>query len=257
MSDNGRFVGFENIGLSYSHKGERLTVIKNLSMELKQGEFSALIGPSGCGKSTLFNALAGLVPLDAGSIFLEGRQVAHLRGRISYMQQKDLLLPWRDVLGNAVLGMETGGVPKKEAQKQARELLGEFGLDGFEKSYPRELSGGMRQRVALVRTMLCQKDVWLLDEPFGALDAITRRDMHMWLLKVWEKVRATVILVTHDVDEALMLADRIHVLSPRPASISMTETLDMPRPRRITRPEISEIKERLLTALENGQGGGT
>lgn len=224
-------------------------VLDGLDLEAAAGEFVALIGPSGCGKSTIFNLLAGLIQADAGSLLLEGRAVPHLRGRLAYMQQKDLLLPWRRTLDNAILGLETQGVPKAEARRRARGLLDVFGLSGFEDRWPDELSGGMRQRVALMRTMLCQKEILLLDEPFGALDAMTRAQMQEWLLKVWARFRPTVLLVTHDVEEALVLADRIYVLTSRPARVKEVVRVTDPRPRAMTRPDLVRRKADLLRLL--------
>jgi ABC-type nitrate/sulfonate/bicarbonate transport system ATPase subunit len=227
-----------------------LSVLGNISLELSHGEIAAIIGPSGCGKSTFFNVLAGLVFPDQGQIALEGKPVSHLRGQVAYMQQKDLLLPWRNTLDNAILGMEIQGKDKDTARQRARDLLKTFGLEGFEAHYPQELSGGMRQRVALMRTILCQKDILLLDEPFGALDAITRRTMQSWFLQVWSRFGHSVLLITHDVEEALLLADRVYVLTPRPASTREPIPVPFQRPRRITQPDMVELKESLLGLLE-------
>lgn len=235
---------------SFSRGKDKLQVLNNISLNAGEGEFIAIIGPSGCGKSTLFNILAGLISAEEGDIVLEGRGVPHLRGRMAYMQQKDLLLPWRNTLDNTILGMEIKGGHKGLARQQARKLLKVFGLEGFEDRYPRELSGGMRQRVALMRTVLCNQDILLLDEPFGALDAITRGTMQKWLLKVWDQFGPSVLLVTHDVEEALVLADRIYVMSSRPASIKGSVPVDLGRPRRITQPDLVKRKEYLLDLLE-------
>ncbi len=169
---------------------------------------------------------------------------------MAYMQQKDLLLPWRNTLDNAILGMEIRGERKPLARQQARELLKTFGLEGFEDRYPQELSGGMRQRVALMRTILCKKDILLLDEPFGALDAMTRTIMQKWLLKVWGEFGPSVLLVTHDVEEALLLADRIYVMTSRPASFKGSLQVELERPRRVTHPDMVNHKEYLLELLE-------
>ena len=241
----------EGLSKTFSRDRDNLEVLKSISLSTGVGEFIAIIGPSGCGKSTFFNILAGLLSADDGNIFLKGVEVSHLRGRMAYMQQKDLLLPWRKTLDNAILGMEIQGSAKQLARQEARELLRTFGLEGFEDRYPRELSGGMRQRVALMRTILCKKDILLLDEPFGALDAITRRTMQKWLLCIWDQFRPSVLLVTHDVEEALLLADRIYVMSPRPASIKNSLKVELDRPRKITQPEIIKNKEYLLELLED------
>jgi ABC-type nitrate/sulfonate/bicarbonate transport system ATPase subunit len=240
----------DGISKAFFRGRDELRVLKGISLNAGEGEIIAIIGPSGCGKSTLFNILAGLISADAGDIFLEDQKVPHLRGRMAYMQQKDLLLPWRNTLDNAILGMEIQGRQKQLARHQARTLLRLFGLEGFEDRYPQELSGGMRQRVALMRTILCKKDILLLDEPFGALDAITRSIMQRWLLKVWDQFGPSVLLVTHDVDEALLLADRIYVMSSRPAAIKGSLQVNQGRPRRITEPEMVSRKEYLLELLE-------
>ena len=241
----------DGLSKTFSRDRDNLEVLKSISLRTGVGEFIAIIGPSGCGKSTFFNILAGVLSADDGNIFLNGVEVPHLRGRMAYMQQKDLLLPWRKTLDNAILGMEIQGGAKQLARQEARELLRTFGLEGFEDRYPRELSGGMRQRVALMRTILCKKDILLLDEPFGALDAITRRTMQKWLLWIRDQFRPSVLLVTHDVEEALLLADRIYVMSPRPASIKNSLAVELDRPRKITQPEIIENKEYLLELLED------
>jgi ABC-type nitrate/sulfonate/bicarbonate transport system ATPase subunit len=239
-------------GLSraFSNGKDKLQVLQSVSLDACEGEFIAIIGPSGCGKSTFFNILAGLISPDEGNIMLDGKKVPHLRGRMAYMQQKDLLLPWRNTLDNAILGMEIQGGHKRSAREQARELLKIFGLEGFEEHYPQELSGGMRQRVALMRTILCKKDILLLDEPFGALDAMTRGIMQRWLLKVWGQFGPSVLLVTHDVEEALILADRIYVMTSRPGSIKGSLQVPLERPRRITQADMVDCKKYLLELLE-------
>jgi ABC-type nitrate/sulfonate/bicarbonate transport system ATPase subunit len=227
--------------------------LSRVNLTVGRGQLAAVIGPSGCGKSTLFNALAGLTPI-AGDIVLEGKRVPHLRGRAAYMQQKDLLLPWRSALDNAVLGLEIQGLERAAARRRAADMLAEFGLADFIHRYPAELSGGMRQRVALVRTILCGRDIWLLDEPFAALDAITRRHMQHWLAAAWAGSQAAVILVTHDVEEALLLADRIYVMSARPGSILEGLSVNRPRPRLAVDPELAGLKVRLLELLDSAVG---
>jgi ABC-type nitrate/sulfonate/bicarbonate transport system ATPase subunit len=172
---------------------------------------------------------------------------------VSYMPQKDYLLPWRTVLDNVILAREVAGVNRNEAKSEARELMPLFGLSGFEKCFPSELSGGMRQRAALMRTALARRPVWLLDEPFGALDAITRSKMQQWLLEVWNRFRQTVFFVTHDIDEALFLSDRVYVLTPRPSRVSLYLEVDLPRPRRaeiLTEPSFLQLKKRVMDVLE-------
>lgn len=241
----------DGLSKAFYRDRDRLRVLQRIGLDAGEGEFIAIIGPSGCGKSTFFNILAGLISPDEGFILLENQKVPHLRGRMAYMQQNDLLLPWRNTLDNAILGMEVQGRHKKLARQQARELLRIFGLEGFEDRYPQELSGGMRQRVALMRTILCKKDILLLDEPFGALDAMTRSIMQGWLLKIWDQFGPSVLLVTHDVDEALLLADRIYVMTSRPASIKGKLQMELGRPRKITAPEMVSCKEYLLDLLDD------
>ena len=232
-----------------NENGHPLRVLDRLTLSVDRGEFIALLGPSGCGKTTLLNVLAGLISADAGSIVLEGREVPDCRGHVAYMQQKDLLLPWRTALANAALGLEVQGVPRRKRWARARELMARFGLAGFEQHYPHQLSGGMRQRVALIRTLLLEKPLWLLDEPFGALDAFTRTQLHDYLLKAWAEQRPTVLFVTHDVEEALVLADRVVVLTPRPARVLCELRVELPRPRDPTSPEFTALKREALAAL--------
>jgi ABC-type nitrate/sulfonate/bicarbonate transport system ATPase subunit len=204
------------------------------------------VGPSGCGKSTLLRVLAGLLAPTSGS--------ASVAGATGWLPQRDALLPWRRVLGNAVLGAELAGVPAGEAEVQARALLDRFGLGGLERAWPSQLSGGMRQRLAVLRTFLSGAPVLLLDEPFGALDALTRRQMQGWLEGVWlaESPRRTVVLVTHDVEEALLLADRVVVLDGRPAGVVLDLDVDLPRPRpsgSLADPTFVAARARVLAAL--------
>jgi ABC-type nitrate/sulfonate/bicarbonate transport system ATPase subunit len=191
----------------------------------------ALVGPSGCGKSTLFNLVAGLELPSAGEVMVDGVSVAGRPGAAAYMPQKDLLLPWLPVLDNTALPLELAGTPRPAARLEAGGHFARFGLGGFERHWPWQLSGGMRQRAALLRTYLVARDLLLLDEPFGALDAMTRDRMQEWLLDVWTESRRTVLFVTHDVEEALFLADRVCVMSPRPGQIVAEVQSPFPRPR--------------------------
>ena len=231
-----------------------VTALDGLELEVADGEFVSVIGPSGCGKSTLFNLLAGLEEPSAGTIWLDGerRDAGGLLGRVGYMPQRDLLMPWRTILDNTIIGLEVAGVGRAEARRQALELFGAFGLSGFERRRPGELSGGMRQRAALLRTFLAGREVVLLDEPFGALDSLTRAGMQQWLLQVWEEHRKTILLITHDVDEALFLSDRVYVLTPRPGRVELAMEVDLPRPRPyqlITTEPFTERKQVLLEHL--------
>ncbi len=209
----------------------QLEVLRNVSLHVGEREFVTLLGPSGCGKSTLCNIVAGLIRPDRGQVLLEGAPAVARRGLVAYMQQKDLLLPWRRVIDNAILGLEVQGVPRGEAREEARDLLRRFGLERFEWYYPALLSGGMRQRVALVRTLLCRKDVIVLDEPFGALDAMTRAAMRGYLLRLLEEFGRTILFITHDIEEAVLLSDRIYVMTARPGRIRAEIHVPLSRPR--------------------------
>ncbi|SFG24977.1 ABC-type nitrate/sulfonate/bicarbonate transport system, ATPase component [Desulfotomaculum arcticum] len=242
----------EDVGKSYELDGKRLVVLDGVSAQIGQGEFVSLIGPSGCGKSTLFNIICGLAEPDRGKVLFNGREGVGAGEVVSYMPQKDLLLPWRSLLDNVILAREVDGVSRKEARREARELMSLFGLAGFENSYPSELSGGMRQRAALMRTVLARRPVLLLDEPFGALDAITRTRMQLWLLEIWANFRQAIFFVTHDIDEALLLSGRVYVLTPRPARVALHLKVDLPGPRSaeiITTPRFLELKKTIMEAL--------
>lgn len=226
-----------------------------VTLSVTPGKFVSLIGPSGCGKSTLFNIIAGLLQPTGGKVFIDGAEATGTIGRVGYMLQKDLLLPWRTVLDNVILGMEIQGVRLGEARERAHPLLRRYGLGGFEHHYPAALSGGMRQRAALLRTLLFDTDVILLDEPFGALDAQTKLYMQEWLLGLWADFGKTVVFVTHDVEEAIYLSDEMHVMATRPGRIVETIAVPIPRPRRrhaTLDPDFIAIKERCLELLAVG-----
>ena len=226
-----------------------------VTLAIAQGRFISLIGPSGCGKSTLFNVIAGLLEPSGGRVVIDGVDSTGTIGRVGYMLQKDLLLPWRTVLDNVILGMEIQGVPLREARERALPLLQRYGLSGFEYLYPNALSGGMRQRAALLRTLLFDTDVILLDEPFGALDAQTKLRMQEWLLGLWADFGKTVVFVTHDVEEAIYLSDDVHVMATRPGRIVETIPVSIPRPRprsATLTPEFLALKERCLALLAAG-----
>ena len=243
----------QSVHKSYVIDGRRQEVLSGVDLTVNEGEFVSIIGPSGCGKSTLLNIIAGLDQPDSGLVELSGNAGAKL-GQTGYMQQKDLLLPWRSVLDNTILGLELRGVPRKQAREQAMEFTEAFGLKGFEHQYPYALSGGMRQRASFLRTMLMGQDVVLLDEPFGALDALTRVQMQEWLLPLWESLNKTIVLITHDVDEALLLSDRVYLLSARPGRATLVLDVELPRPRNyymVTSPEFSALKARLMEPLRS------
>jgi NitT/TauT family transport system ATP-binding protein len=231
-----------------------VVALDGVSLAVAPGEVLAVVGPSGCGKSTLLELIAGLQSPDGGRIAVGGAAGAPERLRAcAYMPQRDGLLPWRDAIGNAALALECQGAGRADARRRAAPLFERFGLAGFERAAPGELSGGMRQRVAFVRTLLAGRPVLLLDEPFGALDSLTRGQMQEWLARALAAEPRTVVLVTHDVDEALLLADRVAVMSPRPGRIVTELRVEMPRPRprreTITTPAFAALKERALEAL--------
>ena len=228
------------------------TALAGLDLAIEAGTFVSLIGPSGCGKSTIFNAVAGLLAPSDGTVAIDGEDATGTIGRVGYMLQKDLLLPWRTVLDNIILGLEVRGASVKEARAYALPYLQRYGLGGFEHAYPAALSGGMRQRAALLRTLLFDSDIVLLDEPFGALDAQTRGRMQEWLLQLWQDFGKTVIFVTHDVDEAVYLSDVIHVMAARPGRLIATLDVPLPRPRPRSlalTAGFAAVKERCLALL--------
>ena len=234
------------------HSFEGTPALASTSLELREGEFVSLVGPSGCGKSTLFNIISGLIRPTEGRVLLDGRDVTGSTGHVGYMLQKDLLLPWRTVTGNIVLGASLTGRATKRDRAEAVALAERYGLGEFVDHYPHALSGGMRQRVALMRTLAVHKDVMLLDEPFGALDSQTRLRMQQWLLDVWEQEGRTVVFITHDVDEAIFLSDRVLVMSARPGHIRAEFDVPLARPRGfelLTSEGFTELKRRILELL--------
>ena len=243
-------VTLSGVSRAYAAKRRTVSALEGIDLVLGKREVVAVVGPSGCGKSTLLELVAGLQEPDGGAVSVAGgRTAAERRRACSYMPQRDLLLPWRDALGNAALALECQGVARKEARRRAEPLFERFGLAEFESARPADLSGGMRQRVAFLRTLLPGRPVLLLDEPFGALDSITRAGMQEWLAETLEAEPRTVLLVTHDVEEALFLADRVAVLSPRPGRVVAEIDVDLPRPRSRTSAELVALRERAMEAL--------
>ncbi|SDR47371.1 ABC-type nitrate/sulfonate/bicarbonate transport system, ATPase component [Paraburkholderia fungorum] len=227
-------------------------VVSDVSFKARPGEFVSVIGPSGCGKSTVFNIMAGLEPPSSGHVLVDGRDRTGDCTPFAYMPQKDLLFPWRTILQNTTLGLELAGVKRKDAQKKARELFPAFGLAGFENNLPFELSGGMRQRAAFLRTVVLGRDILLLDEPFGALDSLTRIEMQNWLQEVWSQHAWTAVMITHDIHEAIFLSDRVVVLGARPTSVKLDLRIDLPRPRTLAMSgsrEFGLFEEQLLETL--------
>ncbi len=218
----------KNIHKSFDGKG----VLEDISLTLHSGELVCLLGISGSGKTTLFNIIAGLTLPDAGQVLLDGEEITGKPGRISYMLQKDLLMPFRTIEDNVALPLRLKGAGKKEARRKAGELFAQFGLEGTQKKYPAQLSGGMRQRAALLRTYLFSGEVALLDEPFSALDTLTKSAIHQWYLGVMEQIKLSTFFITHDIDEAILLSDRIYLLSGQPGRIVDEIVIHAPKPRR-------------------------
>jgi ABC-type nitrate/sulfonate/bicarbonate transport system ATPase subunit len=224
-------IELQHVSKTFVGDGRTVPALRDISLTVMPGEFVTVIGASGSGKSTLFNLCVGLLEPDEGSIIIDGNESRSRLGMLGYMPQRDLLLPWRRVLDNVLLPQDIKGIPRKESRQKALEMFQRFGLESFEHDYPSSLSGGMRQRVALLRTWLTGCDTLLLDEPFGALDALTRKELQDWLLKVWQEFGRTVVFITHDVEEAVYLADRVIVLSARPGTVKRELVVDLPRPR--------------------------
>lgn len=228
------------------------TVIDHINLSLDKGELVSLLGVSGAGKTTLFNCISGIDAPDSGTILLAGENITGRPGHISYMLQKDLLLPYKKIIDNVSLPLLLSGMKKKEARAKAAAHFEEFGIAGTENCYPTELSGGMRQRAALLRTYLASSGVALLDEPFSALDTITKSAMHTWYLSVMEKINLSTIFITHDIDEAILLSDRILILSGTPGTITQEIVISEPKPRRkdfnLT-PQFITCKKQVIEAL--------
>ena len=239
----------EHVTKSYGGR----TVIQDVSLRLEQGELVCLLGVSGAGKTTLFHSLSGLERPEEGRVLLFGEDVTGTPGKISYMLQRDLLLPHKKIPDNAALPLVIRGVKAREARERALSYFPQFGLEGTEDKYPAQLSGGMRQRAALLRTFLGARGVALLDEPFSALDALTKREIHRWYMEMMDRLRLTTLFITHDIDEAVLLSDRVCVLSGRPGRIAAEIRVDPPRPRDLSfslSGEFLAYKRQILALLE-------
>ncbi len=227
-------------------------IIENINVTLNEGEIVSLLGVSGGGKTTLFNIISGLIQPDCGKVYLNGEDITGMSGKVSYMMQKDLLLSYRTVIDNVALPLLMNGRKKKDAREKASALFEDFGLEGTQKKYPAQLSGGMRQRAALLRTYLFSQDVALLDEPFSALDTLTKSSVHRWYLDVMEKIKLSTFFITHDIDEAILLSDRIYLLSGTPGRITDEIIIKHPKPRKedfdLTA-EFLEYKKRIIQNL--------
>ena len=227
------------------------SIFQKLSIDLKAGEFVSIIGASGSGKSTLFKLVTGLLEPDEGEIHIHGAVSGSRLGKVGYMPQKDLLLPWKTVMDNVLLPLEVSKERTQQNVSEAREWLSRFGLADVEKAYPHELSGGMRQRAAFLRTIMTGKELLLLDEPFGALDSLTKRNMHSWLLNLWGELQKTVLFITHDLEEAILLSDRIYLLK---GTGVMELKVNIPRPRtsdQIYEAEFFEMRKELERLIQD------
>lgn len=234
-------------GITVEFDGEK--IIEDISLTLKKGEIVSLLGVSGSGKTTLFNALSGLqAPLE-GEVLLDGEYITGRPGKISYMLQKDLLLKHYRVIDNVSLPLVLKGMSKKEAREKAGSFFSQFGLEGTEKKYPHELSGGMRQRCALLRTYLTGASVALLDEPFSALDTLTKSSVHSWYLDIMKEINLSTLFVTHDIDEAILLSDRVYILSGKPGRITEEISIDLPKPRSTLSDEFVGYKRRITEVI--------
>ena len=242
----------EGVSKNYLRDGKPLQVLQDIDFDASDGEFVSIIGPSGCGKSTLLNIIAGLDEPTTGAIYLNGQRSDKRLGAVGYMQQKDLLFPWRTVMDNAILGLELQGLSRSVARARASGLMEQFGLSGFENEFPYALSGGMRQRVSFLRTVLADQEIFLLDEPLSALDALNRSQLQEWLQEMWQSLNKTIVLVTHDVDEAVFLSDRVYVMTARPGRMKLALSVDLPRPRTlemVTDAPFVSLKASLLSSI--------
>lgn len=238
--------------LSKLYPQTKSSVLEDISIHVASGEFVSIVGPSGCGKSSLFHVLAGIEEPTTGTIMFDGKELKNRKGKSGYMLQNPLLLPWRTVLDNLLLGTEILEKSQKESKQKAKELLQAFGLTTYMYAYPHILSGGMKQRVALLRTILFHQELLLLDEPFGALDSLTRLSCQLWLLDVWKKCKSSILFITHDISEAILLSDRIYVLSSKPGRIIGEFTVPLARPRKkedLTSIEARNLEKKLLQLL--------
>ena len=215
----------KNVSVEFEGK----KIIEDISINLNKGELVCILGTSGVGKTTLFNVISGLISPTSGEVFLDGKNILENSGKISYMLQKDLLLPFKTIIDNVSLPLVIKGVKKSEARERAQKYFAEFGLSGTEKKYPNQLSGGMRQRAALLRTYMFSCEVALLDEPFSALDAITKRKMQNWYLNIMEKIKLSTLFITHDIDEAILISKRIYIISGNPGKITKEIKIDLPK----------------------------
>ena len=253
-------IEYRGIARRFTTRRGTVTACENVELTVNEGEFLAIVGPSGCGKSTLLNMAAGLLQPSAGGVFYRGTPVTATNTRVGYMTQRDTLLPWRSVEDNVAIALELRGQDRSTRLRTAHDWLHRVGLKGFETAFPAQLSGGMRRRVSMARTLAYEPETILMDEPFGALDAQLRLVMHDELLKLWAATKTTMVFVTHDLTEAITLADRVAVFSARPGRIRAIETVDLPRPRDVFRirfdPHFGELHDKLWGYLEESVRDG-
>jgi NitT/TauT family transport system ATP-binding protein len=250
-------IAVDDVSLSYGAKGAGVLALDRISFDIPDGSFVAIVGPSGCGKSTLLKILAGLLPPTSGQARLRGSPINGPRRDIGVVFQSPVLFPWRDVLANVMLPGDVQRLDKAEMRKRALDLVKLVGLTGFEHRYPRELSGGMQQRVGIIRALLHDPALLLMDEPFGALDAMTRENMNVELQRIWMERKKTVLFITHSTSEAVFLADRVIAMTPRPGRIADAFAVDLPRPRPLevmNTPEFGAYVKRVRVALNSGGG---
>jgi ABC-type nitrate/sulfonate/bicarbonate transport system ATPase subunit len=241
-----------SIQQSFPVKKQNESVLSNISLHVNDGEFVSIIGPSGSGKSTLFHIIGGLITPSAGEVWLDGVNVTGKKGLISYMPQQPALFPWRTIESNVVIAQEVAGESRSKALEKARVWLSKVGLGGYENELPHILSGGMQQRVSFLRALLSPQELMILDEPFGSLDALTRQDMQTWLLSIWEQNKRSILFVTHSIEEALFLSDRIYVLSNKPSTVLEELVIPFARPRQeavMLEPEFQSLRLHIQALL--------
>lgn len=258
-------VDFQRVSKVYTSRSKRTThgylAVSQVDLTIRQGEFVCFVGPSGCGKTTVLNMIAGAIDATEGSVMVSGRPVNGLQVGVGYVTQEDSLLPWRTLMRNVTFGLDLAGVPKSEARDRARQFIDKVGLAGFEDHYPHQLSGGMRKRVGLIRTLVTGPDIILMDEPFGAVDAQTRLYLQAELLRLWSDLSCTIVFVTHDLVEAITLADRVVCFDRNPGRIKDVIDVDLPRPRDVFHiheaPGYSAIYDRVWSQVHDGTAGNS
>lgn len=253
---NGTQLDVQQISISFGKNNEDVEVLQQIDLSVQKGEFVSIIGPSGSGKSTLFHIIGGLLEPTSGRVIIDGQEVTGQRGQISYMPQQPALFPWRTIEDNVILAMEVAGQPKQSAREEARSWLARVGLNGYEQDYPHVLSGGMQQRVAFLRALLGPQELICLDEPFSALDALTRMEMQRWLLQIWEENQRSVLFITHNIEEALFLSDTIYLFSSRPAQVLNRLSVPFSRPRTeqiLSDPAFVQLKNEIYEMMKQEQ----